>query len=221
MNRCDVPTELDEERLRVVLSTCPPRDRLLVELGFETGLRLSELLSLKVEEVWRDGEPARVLRIGRPRLKGGKGRGRRKVAARVIPLNERARVAIAETSDCPLPERPFEEMEGWLFPSREGRCPLSRRQATRIIRALFLAASCSPDRVWAGHSLRKRYVTRIYQATGDINVARAAVGHRYITTTQAYLGLGEGEVEAAVLRIGAVTLSTPAPVVPQPFARPS
>lgn len=73
MNRCDCPSELDEARLEPVLAAAVPRDRLLVVLGMETGLRISELSSLRVGEVWQAGAPVRVLRLSRARLKGGAG----------------------------------------------------------------------------------------------------------------------------------------------------
>jgi hypothetical protein len=48
-------------------------------------------------------------------------------------------------------------------------------------------------------------VRRVYDRTRDINVARAAVGHRWIATTQAYLDLAGEAAEAAILAIGAGT----------------
>lgn len=48
MLRADTPTDLDWERLVQHLPNCAPRDRVLIELGTQTGLRLSELLQLRV-----------------------------------------------------------------------------------------------------------------------------------------------------------------------------
>lgn len=45
----------------------------------------------------------------------------------------------------------------------------------------------------SGHSLRKTYITRIWDATGDIEKCRKAIGHKSIETTKQYLGL-ESEV---------------------------
>jgi site-specific recombinase XerD len=79
---------------------------------------------------------------------------------------------------------------------------LCRRQAIRIIRKIFLDAGLDPHRVWSGHSLRKRFVRGIFDQTGNINIARQAVGHRWITTTQLYLGLEEEEAHVAIQRLG-------------------
>lgn len=72
------------------------RDRLLVALGRTTGLRVSELLSLRVLDVVEAGTPVRHLRIGRQRLKGGRSARARAVRGRVIPLGEAARSLIAD-----------------------------------------------------------------------------------------------------------------------------
>jgi integrase/recombinase XerD len=201
MKRCDCPDELDEERLRLVLTTCTPRDRLLIELAFETGLRISELLGLRVSDVWRGGEPVRVLGVTRKRLKGGRGERARAVRSRTLPLNGRARTILLEHFGGTLPMALKKDAP--LFSSRQGSGrAITRRQATRIIRRIFLAAGCDPSRVWAGHSLRRRFVRRVYDATKDINVTREAVGHRYIATTQMYLGLVEDAAHAAILAIG-------------------
>lgn len=203
MERCDIPTEVDEERVRAVLPTVAPRDRLLIELGWETGLRISELLSLKVGQVLLDGHPVSVLRVRRASLKNGRGVRARSVPGRVIPLNDRARAAIGE---CLTPEQIADPVSP-VFLSRQGdRSPLTRRQATRVIKKIFLDAGLDPCRIWGTHTLRKRYVRRVYDLSGhDINLTRAAVSHRYISTTQAYLGLDEVEAEGVILRLGVQT----------------
>lgn len=196
MNRCDCPSELDEARLEPVLRTARPRDRLLVVLGLETGLRVSELTNLRVGDVWHSGGPVRVLRVTRSRLKGGKGAHARSVRGRNVPLNGRAQTVLREVLGTSTAEA-----NNPLFPSREGGA-ISRRQALRAVKKIFLDAGCDPSRVWGGHSLRRRFVTRVYQATNDIDVTRAAVGHRWIATTQAYIGLDENAAEQAILAIG-------------------
>jgi site-specific recombinase XerD len=191
-----------------VLVAGAPRDRLLCVLGFETGLRISELLGLRVGDVWQGGAPVRVLRVTRNRLKSGRGEQARSVRSRAVPLNSRARCALLEHFGLTA----ITNKDAPLFPSREGDGrAITRRQATRIIRKIFLIAGCEPAGVWAGHSLRRRFVRRVFDATGDINVTREAVGHRYIATTQLYLGLVEEEAHAAILMIGCPAQTT-APV---------
>ncbi|WP_438480834.1 tyrosine-type recombinase/integrase [Oleiharenicola lentus] len=199
MLRADTPTDLDWERLNQHLPCCDPRDRALIELGVQTGLRLSELLALRIQDVWRNGTPLPVLRVSRRNLKGGRGCRARLVSSRTIPLNVRARNALAAHLG-PTIRSPVSP----LFPSRNaaGLQPLCRQQAVRIIKKIFLNAGLDPHRVWSGHSLRKRFVRGIFDQTGSINIARQAVGHRWITTTQLYLGLDEEEAQLAIEKLG-------------------
>lgn len=203
MNRCDCPTELDEARIRLALPQCAPRDRLIVELRFQTGLRISELLGLRVGDVWHGGISLTVLRVSRARLKGGQGVRRRAVKSRTIPLNAQARTALVDYFAAADPER-WANPDAPLFVSRKGGGlrAIDRRQGAKIIRKIFLAAGLDPARVWAGHSLRRRFVRRVFDSTKDINVARTALGHRWVTTTQVSLGLDKEEAHAAILKAG-------------------
>ncbi len=74
----------------------------------------------------------------------------------------------------------------------------------------FLVKPLDPTRVWGAHSLRRRFVRRVYEATQNIELTRIAVGHRWLTTTQGYLGFGEEDAAEAILKIGAI----PAPARP-------
>ena len=183
--------------LRVALARIHPRDRLLVVLGLETGLRTSELLSLSVVDVWDGRAPSTVLRVIRRNLKGGRGERARTIRSRIIPLNTRAQEAIADYF------AGFERhaSEPLFVTQKSGVGPMTRRHASRAIRAVFLAAGLSAHKAWAGHSLRRRFVRRIYDSHG-INAARAAVGHRWISTTQLYLGLDEEIAHEAILLLG-------------------
>lgn len=205
MRRCDCPNDLDEARLLAYLPRCSARNRLLVVLGMETGLRLSELtgpFGLTVGDVWRGGGPVAVLRMDRRRLKGGRGIGSRskRVLSRNIPLNACAQDALVAA----LGGQPAQEPTAPLFQSRQGGRALTRRQATRVVGNICRAAGLDPLGVWSGGSLRQRYGRAVYAlADRDINVARAALGHRWITTTQIYLGLEEEAAAAAIMALGA------------------
>jgi site-specific recombinase XerD len=200
MNRCDCPTEIDEARVRTHLQTCSPRDALLVDLGQETGLRVSELVALRVENVWRNGAPVSVLRVPRRLLKGGKPGSRvaKSVPGRSIPVNATLQSAIVRA----MAARPGAAPDEPLFVSRKFGQSLTRRQATRIVRDLFRAAGLDPCRVWAAASLRRRFARRIFDQTGSIELVRVAISHRWVTTTQCYVGLHERDATSAILALG-------------------
>ena len=209
MNRADCPNDLDEERIERALPDCPPRDRALVVVAMETGLRLSELLRLQIGSVWQGGTCVPILRVSRRDLKGGRGVRARSVRSRAIPLNDRARVALADYLGPREKAAPVGNAEP-LFPSRKGNKPLGRSQGWRIIRGVLRGAGLDPHRVWAGHSLRRRFARRIFLAT-DLETTRLAIGHRWINTTQLYLGMGEDDAAAAIVELGRQKNGPPAP----------
>ena len=115
MLKCDCPTELDETRLEDYLPQCMPRDALLITLGMETGLRVSELLSLAIHDVSCEGVPVTALRVPKRNLKGGRSRFSR-VQSRSLPINLRAREALLTA----LAARPNAAPSDPLFLSRKG-----------------------------------------------------------------------------------------------------
>jgi len=63
-------------------------------------------------------------------------------------------------------------------------------------------------KAYGTHSLRKSFARKVYKnCEHDINLTRAALGHREISTTQKYLDVDAGDVDAPVLRLGAVASS--------------
>jgi site-specific recombinase XerD len=202
MLRATCPNEIDEAKVLASLANHSFRDQALVVTGFETGLRISELCALEVGAVWRDGACLSTLRCSRSQLKGGRGLRARSVASRCLPINERLREYLSrflserENAGPLNPRAP-------LFPSAKGRGrqPIERRHAWRLIRGIFLSAGLDPAKTWSGHSLRRRFVRRVFDAS-DLEIARVAVGHASAITTCAYLFLGGEAADRAILQIG-------------------
>ena len=164
------------------------RDKNLFILGTKTGLRISELLSLTIADVWQYGQPVDVLSLRKQVVKGKK-------EARAIPLNKDAKNAIREliewlstqvvelTSDMPL------------FVSQKGG-RITRMQAHRILNKAFEKAGLTGK--LASHSMRKTFGTRIYQVTKDIMTTKELLGHANVNTTQKYIGVGMDTLREAV-----------------------
>lgn len=144
----------------------------LVELAYASGLRVSELLALRVEAVRRD--PAYLIVRG----KGGK--------ERLAPLNCAAREAVkawlAARDEKRKPETPDSP---WLFPSsgRTGR--LTPRRFAQLLDEAALAAGLDPARV-SPHVLRHAFATHLLEGGADLRVVQTFLGHADIATTQIY-----------------------------------
>ncbi len=154
------------------------RDAALLELLYGTGIRISEAVSLDVDEVdrlvrARAGEPAPGLRV---LGKGGK--------ERIVPVGSYARAAI----DAYLVRgRPILAAAGRGNPAlflntRGGR--LSRQSAWAILRSVAEKAGITAD--VSPHTLRHSYATHLLDGGADVRVVQELLGHASVTTTQIY-----------------------------------
>ena len=168
------------------------RDRNLFVLGIKTGMRISELLSLTVKDVWQYDQPVDMLSLRKQVVKGKK-------EARAIPLNKDAKKAIRELKEWLSTQVVELTPDTPLFisqKSQKGNEPISRMQAHRILNEAFRKAGLTGK--LASHSMRKSFGTRIYTATKDIMVTKELLGHANVNTTQKYIGVGMDALRAAV-----------------------
>lgn len=136
----------------------------LLELLYATGMRVSELVSLKRGAVMRDAGYLTVL-----------GKGNKE---RVVPLNDRARDAVRTWLGRTGPN-PF------LFPSRGADGHLSRQVFARDLKALAGRAGIASSRV-APHVLRHAFASHLLAGGADLRVVQTLLGHADISTTQIY-----------------------------------
>ena len=164
------------------------RNKSLFLLGVSVGGRISELLALKVSDVWQNRQPVSDLLFQKDIVKG-------KETARFLPVNEDGQQAIRNLIAWHLecygdldPQRP-------LFQSRKHSRAISRVQAHRILEKAFQQAGLNGK--LATHSMRKTYAQRMYDATGDILMVKEALGHKSLETTRQYLGVSYAKLQAA------------------------
>ena len=144
----------------------------LVELAYASGLRVSELLGLKVEAVRRD--PAFLIVRG----KGGK--------ERLAPLNASAREAVKTWLIARDTARPDKAPDSpWLFPSTSAKGHLTPRRFAQLLDQAAMDAGIDPARV-SPHVLRHAFATHLLEGGADLRVVQTLLGHVDIATTQIY-----------------------------------
>ena len=136
----------------------------LLELLYATGMRVSELVSLRRSAVMRD---AGFLTIS--------GKGNKE---RIVPLTDSARDAVRAWAAA-LPPGP------WLFPAAGEEGHLSRQVFARDLKALAGRAGIASSRV-APHVLRHAFASHLLQGGADLRVVQTLLGHADISTTQIY-----------------------------------
>ena len=189
---------LDNNEIRLVSAcfagTFEARNRGLFLLGVSTGGRISELLSLRIGDVWQNQKPVSDLLYDKSIVKGGE-------VSRAVPVNTDGMRAIDDLIRWHRERYRTTRASRPLFPSRngKGKKALSRREAHTVLKAAFLMAGLNGH--LATHSLRKSFAQRLYEQTGDVFVVQEMLGHKSIATTQKYLGVDYATVRDALQKM--------------------
>ena len=166
------------------------RNRNLFMLGVSVGARISELLALKVGDVWQNNKPVKDLLFDRSIVKGGE-------VSRAVPVNVDGREAIEALIAWHSELYGGIDSSRPLFSSRKGQGsqPMTRISAHRSLKPAFQAAGLNGK--LGTHSLRKSYAQRLYEQTNDIYAVQEMLGHKSVVTTQRYLGVNYASVRDA------------------------
>lgn len=153
------------------------RDRAILELFYASGIRLSELVALDLEDVDLPGRMVRVM-----------GKGRKE---RIVPFNQKAAAALrAWLKDglalrahpkAQIPRSKSQE-EPLFVNARGGR--LTGRSVQRLV-ARYVK-SCSTRFGISPHALRHSFATHLLQAGADLRAIQELLGHVQLSTTQRY-----------------------------------
>ncbi len=145
------------------------RDRALLETLYATGSRASEVVGLRLEDVYLDSAFLKCM---------GKGRKQR-----VVPLGKPAIAALKEYLAEQRPQLAQVGLVPWVFVSRGGRM-LTREMlwviVKKYVRRAGLNARVSP------HTLRHSFATHLLSGGADLRTVQELLGHANIRTTQMY-----------------------------------
>jgi integrase/recombinase XerC len=152
------------------------RDRAILELFYASGLRLSELVGLDLDDVNLSGRMVRVLG------KGGK--------ERIVPFNRSAEAALrawlkdcAESAHTPDVRVHPRRVRRPLFLNYQGG-RLSTRSVDRLVRRYV--AACSTRFGISPHALRHSFATHLLERGADLRAIQELLGHARLSTTQRY-----------------------------------
>ncbi len=147
------------------------RDRAMLELLYASGMRVSELVSLNLDDILKDGY---VRAFG----KGHK--------ERIIPVHQRAVLAVDEYLKSGRPTLTNQRGEKALFLNRRGE-RLTRQGFWQILKAYAKAAELGDD--VTPHTLRHSFATHMLSGGADLRSVQELLGHANISTTQVYTHL--------------------------------
>jgi integrase/recombinase XerD len=156
------------------------RDRLILELLYGAGIRVSEATGLKVPDIDRERALVRVL---------GKGRKERRV-----PLGEPSLVALDTYLEQGRPRLRKPHSPGRLLLSRTGRA-LSRQALWNAVKRVVSRAGV--DLNVSPHTFRHTFATHLVTGGADLRAVQEMLGHASIDTTQIYTTLASERLREA------------------------
>jgi integrase/recombinase XerD len=143
------------------------RDHVMFELLYSSGLRVSELISLKFEDINIEAGFLRVL-----------GKGSKE---RIVPLHMRAAEKLKSYASLQRAEILKRKRSPYLFVTGRGG-PMTRQRFWQIIKRLGkrLGIKISP------HTMRHSFATHLLEGGADLRSLQKMLGHADISTTQIY-----------------------------------
>lgn len=170
----NLPKVLDADKVSQLLDFADPkdgrsiRDQAILELFYGSGLRLSEVVNLRVSDL--DLNQGFVDVLG----KGNKNR--------LVPLGRHCVRALRRW----LAMHPNPSADNWLLPGR-GAQPLSPRTIQNRIKRV--AQRRLGENSLHPHMLRHSFATHMLESSGDLRAVQELLGHADIATTQIYTHL--------------------------------
>jgi integrase/recombinase XerC len=174
-----LPTYLDREQTQRLFDWAesraggdefaPTRDLAILELFYSTGIRLSELCGMNLEDLDLLSDQVKV-----------RGKGRKE---RIVPVGSRAVLALRRYLNLRegVVTRPRTDRRA-VFVSRWGR-RLAPRGVQRIVHLMLDGIGGDGLRV---HSLRHTFATHMLDAGADLRAVQELLGHASLSTTQVY-----------------------------------
>jgi site-specific recombinase XerD len=170
-----LPVVLSVREVKLLFAgTANLKHRLLLMMVYASGLRVSEVVALKRENI----DPARKTIL----VKGGKGRKDRQTvfSGRILTL-------LRSYCRCG-------DIKTWLFPGRDAGCHLSIRSAQRVFSAAMTRAGIVKDA--SIHSLRHSFATHLLEAGISIRYIKDLLGHTSVKTTERYTHVAAKRISA-------------------------
>jgi integrase/recombinase XerD len=194
-----LPLVLSAEEVARLIEAAPgPKYQAAFATAYGAGLRVAEVVALKVGDV----DSTRMM------LRVEQGKGRRDRHAMLSPqllALLRAWWREGRRRGVMLPQ-------GWLFPGRDPITPLTTRQLNRAVHAA--AETAGINKRVTPHTLRHSFATHLLEQDIDIRVIQVLLGHAKLDTTALYARVATTTIRAVISpldRLGPLTEGQPRP----------
>jgi integrase/recombinase XerD len=184
-----LPVILSPEEVAAFLEAVPSRrDRVALTTAYATGLRASEVVWLRIQDI----DSCRMV-IHVTNGKGGKQRN--------VMLSPKLLGILRAYWDIERPRRP------WLFPGRTGEKPLDPSTLNAACAAAVEATGIGKHATL--HSLRHAFATHLIEQGVDISIVQALLGHSHLSTTMRYIRVATRAIAAVKSPLEHLKLTVP------------
>lgn len=166
------------KNIRRILSNSSQRDLLLFVLGINTGIRICDLLNLKLDDVWENGQIKEFLYLHDEKHEEGI----------LFYLNSKVRNELENY----LSHTPLQKGD-YLFKSQKDDLPITRQQAYRIINQAARDAGIAGK--IGTHTLRKTFGYHAFRAGVAISLLMKIFRHYSPSETLKYIGADKEETK--------------------------
>lgn len=179
----------DEEVSRLLAAAASLRDRALLETGYATGMRVSEVTRLLITDV----------DSGRMAIRVDQGKGRKD---RYVMLSQ----SLLETLRAYWRES---KPKVFLFPGLGGKKPLCVSAAQKAFGLARLQAGIKKPVSF--HTLRHSFATHLIESGTSVRTIQALLGHRSLQTTERYMHLAQNYLHQTTSPLDRLRKETAAP----------
>lgn len=178
-----LPKSITEASVEKLLAAPPEttlgvRDRAMLETMYASGLRVSELVALALNEL--------DLTTGLVRVTGKGGK------ERIVPLGDEATSRLGDYLKGVRPSLLGEQKSGAVFLTRRGQ-PMTRQAFWQLIKRYSAVAGI--DSSLSPHSLRHAFATHLLNHGADLRSVQMLLGHADLSTTQIYTHVAKARLQ--------------------------
>lgn len=159
-------------KIKKILAKTSKRDLLMFSLGINSGLRISDILKLKVKDVL-DVDFIEIREQKTHKFKR-------------FPITD----TYKDLLNALVKNKP---LDNWLFKSKRGNYPITRIQAYRIISDACEKAGITTK--IGTHTLRKTFGYHFYQQKKDVALLQTIFNHSTPTVTLRYIGINQDMID--------------------------
>ena len=184
--KAKLPQILSTDEIKALMHSCNQDETIegirlsaMIHLIYATGMRVSELVSLKMSDITSGSKSENIRQSFNIKGKGGK--------ERIVVLNDKAKIMIEKYLK--IREKFCANVKAtdriYFFPSDSSSGHMTRQNFGQLLKKATLAANLDPERI-SPHILRHSFASHLLEGGADLRVIQELLGHSDIGTTQIY-----------------------------------